>query len=116
MSKPRMRFLRLVFAFLVCLPLVGVSWAAHVNTHTLSKSKSQKISESQRTRRRLHRLARSRGARITRTSTGRTRRHRYYERFSMSSFADDVIGGDVTAGEDLIVRQAAIDALGNMNG
>jgi cell division protein FtsI/penicillin-binding protein 2 len=34
----------------------------------------------------------------------------------MSSFADTVTEGDVTAGEDLIVRQAAVDALGNMNG
>jgi len=34
----------------------------------------------------------------------------------MSSFAEDIASGDVTAGEDPIVRQAAIDALGNMNG
>ena len=34
----------------------------------------------------------------------------------MSSFAEDITAGDVTAGEDPIVRQAAIDALGNMNG
>ncbi len=44
------------------------------------------------------------------------RRHRYYERFSTSSFASDITEGDVTAGEDPVVRQAAIDALGNMNG
>jgi len=34
----------------------------------------------------------------------------------MSSFAEDIAEGDVTAGEDNVVRQAAIDALGNMNG
>ena len=34
----------------------------------------------------------------------------------MSSFAEDLTNGDVTAGEDPVVRQAAIDALGNMNG
>ena len=34
----------------------------------------------------------------------------------MSSFADDVTAGDITAGEDPVVRKAAIDALGNMNG
>ena len=34
----------------------------------------------------------------------------------MSSFAEDVTDGDVTTGEDPVVRQAAIDALGNMNG
>src|SRR5262249_38199843 len=41
---------------------------------------------------------------------------RYYERFHMSSFAEDITNGDITAGEDPTVRQAAIDALGNMNG
>src|SRR6202453_4963933 len=45
-----------------------------------------------------------------------TRRHTYHERFFMSSFAEGITGGDVTEGEDPVVRQAAIDALGNMNG
>jgi penicillin-binding protein 2 len=109
--------LRLVFAFLVCLPLTGVSWAAHISTRASNKSKTQptKISESQRTRRRLRRLSRSRGANVTRVSVT-TRRRRYHERFSMSSFAEDVAAGDVTTGEDSVVRQAAVDALGNMNG
>jgi membrane carboxypeptidase/penicillin-binding protein len=45
------------------------------------------------------------------------RRHHYYERFTASSFANaDFLQGDVTAGEDPVVRQAAIDALGDMNG
>jgi len=35
----------------------------------------------------------------------------------MSSFVqDDVTAGDLTTGEDPVVRRAAIDALGNMNG
>jgi cell division protein FtsI/penicillin-binding protein 2 len=42
--------------------------------------------------------------------------HRYHERFFMSSFAAGITGGDETDGEDAVVRQAAIDALGNMNG
>ena len=109
-------FLRLLLAFVSCLALVSLSWAAHINTHSPTKSKSQKISESQRTRRRIHRLARSRSAHVTRASASLRRRHRYYERFHMSSFADDVTAGDVTAGEDPVVRQAAVDALGNMNG
>ncbi len=94
-----------------------MSFAAHINTstHTTTKSKSQKISESQRTRRRLHHLARSRSAAVTPVSVS-TRRHRYHERFSMSSFAEDIAAGDITTGEDPVVRQAAIDALGNMNG
>jgi penicillin-binding protein 2 len=113
----RGRFLRLVFALCACLPLAGVSWAAHIATHTPTKSKSQKVSETQRTRRHYHRLARSRSATPVRRVSVRTRRHRYYERFTMSSFAAaDIANGDITAGEDPIVRQAAIDALGNMNG
>lgn len=44
-------------------------------------------------------------------------RHHYYERFTASSFANsDLTAGDITAGEDPVVRQAAIDALGTMNG
>ena len=43
--------------------------------------------------------------------------HHFYERFTASSFAaGDIFAGDVTAGEDPVVRQAAIDALGDMNG
>jgi len=54
------------------------------------------------TRRRVHR---------------RYRRHRSYERFTADSFATtDQTLGDVTTGEDPVVRQAAIDALGDMNG
>jgi penicillin-binding protein 2 len=106
--------LRLVLTVLASLLLAGVSWAAHINTHAPAK-KSQKISETQRTRRRLHRLARSRSANVTRVSVS-TKRHRYHERFHMSSFAEDLTANDVTAGEDPVVRQAAIDALGNMNG
>jgi cell division protein FtsI/penicillin-binding protein 2 len=45
------------------------------------------------------------------------RRHHYYERFTASSFAtSDEFTGDIVTGEDPVVRQAAIDALGDMNG
>jgi penicillin-binding protein 2 len=114
--------LRLGVGILACLPLAGVSWAAHITTSTTAKAKTQrKISETQRTRRRLRHLARGRSAtvataRVASVSTTAARRRRYHERFYMSSFADGVIAGDVTAGEDPVVRQAAIDALGNMNG
>jgi cell division protein FtsI/penicillin-binding protein 2 len=109
----RGRLFRLVLALCAVLPLAGVSWAAHINTHTPAKSKSQ-VNESARTRRHYRHLARSRGAKVR--SASLTRRRRYYERFHMSSFTEDVTNGDVTAGEDATVRQAAIDALGNMNG
>jgi penicillin-binding protein 2 len=104
--------LRLVVALLVCLPLIA--WAASENTAATHKAKSQRISETQRTRRRYHHLARSRTTRVTRVSA--TTHRRYRERFYMSSFAEDIASGDITGGEDPIVRQAAIDALGNMNG
>jgi penicillin-binding protein 2 len=135
MSKRGMCFFRGILAFLICLPLSVASWAAHVNTPATNtaKSKSQKISESQRTKRRLHHLASARtaapgsGARLSsahpsaRPSTAHlsataVRRRRYQERFHMSSFAEDIAEGDAVAGEDTVVRQAAIDALGNMNG
>ena len=117
MSK-QTSLLRLLVAVLTCLPLAGVSWAAHINTSTHStKSKQQsKISETPHTRRRLHHLAHARSATPVARVSATTRRHRYYERFSMSSFAEDIAAGDTTAGEDPVVRQAAIDALGNMNG
>ncbi len=45
------------------------------------------------------------------------RRHHYYEHFTASSFAaGDIFAGDNTVGEDPVIRQAAIDALGDMNG
>lgn len=46
---------------------------------------------------------------------GRAVRH-YSERFTASSFNDNLTEGDITTGEDPVVRAAAIEALGNMNG
>jgi penicillin-binding protein 2 len=55
-------------------------------------------------------------AAVRRVSLSTTGRH-YYERFTASSFASgDIFAGDVTTGEDPVIRQAAIDALGDMNG
>jgi penicillin-binding protein 2 len=46
-----------------------------------------------------------------------THRHRFLEHFTASSFANgDIFAGDVTEGEDPVIRQAAIDALDGMNG
>jgi penicillin-binding protein 2 len=57
-------------------------------------------------------VGRHRGARPTLA----VRRTRYQEHFSASSFADNLTLGDVVEGEDPLVRAAAIEALGNMNG
>src|SRR5215470_1966373 len=84
--------LRLVFALCASLPLVTLSWAAHINTHAPTKSKSQKISETAHTRRRYHHLARSRSATVH--SASLTRRRHYYETFNRSSFAEDITSGD----------------------
>jgi len=46
----------------------------------------------------------------------RRRRRVPVERFTASSFTDDPTLGDSTAGEDPVVRAAAVQALGNMNG
>ena len=54
----------------------------------------------------------ARGARPTLA----VRRTRYREHFTASSFADNLTLGDVIEGEDPTVREAAIEALGNMNG
>jgi len=95
--------------------LCQMGLAATVSTHAVtSRKKSPKISETQHARKRMHHLARSRAA--TSTAARLHRRRRYYERFSTSSFAEDLIDGDTTTGEDPVVRQAAIDALGNMRG
>jgi len=89
--------------------------AASVNPSTLTPHrKSRAVTENQHAKKRMRTLARSRTPRSHYTAT--TRRHHYYERFHTSSFASDITEGDVTAGEDPVVRQAAIDALGNMNG
>jgi penicillin-binding protein 2 len=118
-----MRYFRLA-AIVSTLYLVPC-WAANINTQSSTKAKSHKVTESQHTKRRIRHLAHARpatshSAALTRTSATRSSttlpHHRYHERFYMSSFAEGVAAGDVIEGEDPVVRQAAIDALGNMNG
>ncbi len=110
--------LRLAFflAFTIVLDANGI--AASVNPRTLSshssssRSKSRSVTETPHARKRMRTLAHSRAP----LSKSVARRHRYHERFFMSSYASALTEGDNTAGEDPIVREAAIDALGNMNG
>jgi penicillin-binding protein 2 len=94
--------------------------AASVNPSAVTpRKKTHGVTENQHAKRRMRTLARSRtpGAQFVSTaSSGTPHRHHYYERFHTSSFASDITEGDMTAGEDPVVRQAAIDALGNMNG
>jgi penicillin-binding protein 2 len=75
-------------------------------------SNPAKITESPKTRKKMSKHA----SRPVVKRAKAKRRSRYYEHFYTSSFATDNTEGDVSAGEDPIVRAAAIDALGNMNG
>jgi penicillin-binding protein 2 len=128
-------FLRLAFFLGLAILLEASGIAASVNPPTLTpRRKAHGVTETQHAKRRMRTLARSRAPRSpyaptrfatprlaasstsTHSSSSRTIHRRYYERFHTSSFASDITEGDVTAGEDPVVRQAAIDALGNMNG
>src|SRR6266436_7281945 len=86
------------------------SFAASVNTRALTTRKSPTISESQHAKKRMRTLAKGRAPR---TRAARLRRRRSFERFYTSSFADGTSEGDITAGEDPVVRQAALEALGS---
>jgi penicillin-binding protein 2 len=133
--KVRACFLRLTFFLGLAILLEASGIAASVNPPTLTpRRKTHGVTENQHAKKRMRTLARSRAPRSpyaptrfatprlaassssTHSSSRTTHRRRYYERFYISSFASDITEGDVTAGEDPVVRQAAIDALGNMNG
>ena len=89
------------------------AFAAKISTPstTATKRTSRKVSESAHAQKKMSTLRHSRRVRYVR------RHHRYYEHFTANSFAtSDLAAGDITAGEDPVVRQAALDALGNMNG
>ena len=116
------------------------------NGPSTTKSKSTgHVTESARAQKRLARLRHQRAARkhlaarsaarsgsarlVSARATGtkatlrtaslhrrRHARHRWVETFTGNSFSDDNTDGDIIEGEDPVVRQAAIDALGNMNG
>lgn len=114
-------FVRISIAAILAFTLSPEVFAAHISARTpASRSRSPKVSESQRARKKMSSLARGRSrqtrAARARARVRRARGRRYYERFTTSSFAEDIASGDNTAGEDTVVRQAAIDALGNMNG
>jgi membrane carboxypeptidase/penicillin-binding protein len=111
--------LRLVFFLGLAILLEASGVAASVSPRTITPHrKSRTLTENQHARKRMHTLAKSRVPRsqYSASSSATHRRHRYYGRFHTSSFASAITEGDVTAGEDPVVREAAIDALGNMNG
>jgi membrane carboxypeptidase/penicillin-binding protein len=96
---------------------VAKTSAAHSGTvhnltpHAAHSTTSRATAKSTTTKRSTATIA---GAHAHRASY---QRHHYYERFTASSFVSGGVGaGDTIAGEDPVVRQAAIDALGDMNG
>ena len=131
MTFPRAILVR-VAAALLAFSCAAPAATIAVNHHTAhsSKSKSPKISESASTQKKMAKsrhssktaAARNRSTHTVTTASSNTtaksksKRHTYGERFSGNSFALDQTEGDITAGEDPVVRAAAIDALGNMNG
>ncbi len=107
---------QVVLMMLVALLAISAT-AATVSTPRKS-SKSKSVVENPKTRKKIARKrSRRRASRYEWVNGHRLRRNRYREHFLASSFvSDDQTTADLTAGEDPVVRQAAIDALGNMNG
>jgi len=92
------------------------SSAARPAAHS-STAREHAASGAAATRQQAHLTARGAGRARARRAAFSSRHHRFNERFTASSFTKgDTFAGDVTAGEDPVVRQAAIDALGDMNG
>ena len=124
--KLRFALPRVLLLSLLALPLVlspgPAAWAANITTPSVTLHKRPSRVRGSHTAR--HRVAAVRHARRTsRRVRGvslahrrRHRRRRYYERFTASSYAQNQTVGDITAGEDAVVRQAAISALGDLNG
>jgi len=117
------RIAHLVFlAGLIALPASLLAGDTST-THHPRRSRTH-VQESTGAQQHISHLQHSRRSVSTTSSRGHVRRasltvhrHRSYERFTGNSFADiDLTNGDSIGGEDPVVRQAAIDALGNMNG
>jgi penicillin-binding protein 2 len=125
------QLLQRTFYLLLIIGLASAAFAkpAHARpTRPTRHAHVARVQESAHARRHMAGLRHARPVAETRVVMVHTRsgrvvrravlvRHRYYEHFSASSFTNsDITQGDVTAGEDPVVRQAAIDALGNMYG
>jgi cell division protein FtsI/penicillin-binding protein 2 len=111
-----------LLALIVCQPAL----ARTSTTSTKPAKKDAKVAETpsshKRTARRHKRPVKRQATAATRPAAKhvalhkRRRATRRVERFRTSSFANGIAADDDSDGEDPIVRQAALDALGNMNG
>ncbi|MCU1320710.1 MAG: penicillin-binding protein transpeptidase [Acidobacteriaceae bacterium] len=126
-----MKLIRLLGGFVLCLVMCGASGLAATKKkahHATAKATSAKATTPHKAgvSGKTARVAVASGAKAGvrgKAVRGRgaraklaVRRTRYVERFTANSYSDNLTLGDVTAGEDPIVRAAAIQALGNMNG
>jgi len=112
----QIRTARLLLVIISIFLTMEIAVAANIGTRPLSSRKSKAVAENSKVRKHMKHLARGRRVR-SRTARSLRRHHRrYYEHFYTSSYSKDVTDGDQDEGEDPVVRQAAIDALGNMNG
>ena len=115
------RVVGLVIALLLGVGLMSSRGMSATVTHKKAATTHRAASRSRRTTHRARSTKRAiAGDAIYKHAggaRGRRRRGRSYgERFTASSFAENLTAGDVIAGEDPVVRAAAVEALGNMNG
>ena len=104
----------LVIVYLLLAGWMNASGATPVRHKRAGTAMHHAVVRGNASVRRVVGRARVRGHLMVAHARGRIR---YYgERFTASSFADNVAMGDVSGGEDPVVRAAAIEALGNMNG
>jgi penicillin-binding protein 2 len=106
--------------------LTGFAAAATIAPPKKPHAKSHHVSETPTTQKKMARgkhstrsaasAAKGSSKATTTASAKGKKKSKYYERFYASSFANDQTDGDKFDGEDPIVREAAIQALGNMNG
>jgi cell division protein FtsI/penicillin-binding protein 2 len=123
LTATQTRTVKAVMSAMLTLLFALTSFAATVSTRHELRS-NRKIKESANTEKRMvasrhSRAITSRAGKRSRAgvvAVSRTKAHYYGERFTASSFASDPEAGDISAGEDPVVREAAISALGNMNG
>jgi penicillin-binding protein 2 len=111
---------------LLCLGVGSGAEAAATSSSTLKHKSSGTAHASASGKTHASKTKTATASKTTTTASGKhshgartklaVRRTRHYEHFSASSFADNLTLGDVTEGEDPVVRAAAIEALGNMNG
>jgi len=110
----------MLLALFACFGASAATIATHPTvTHKSHSKSSHHVTESAAAQNKMARMRHSsaKTARLNQASHVVVTKHHYYgERFYASSFANDQMEGDITAGEDPIVRAAAVEALGNMNG